>query len=355
MRLSEVLSNYAEAYQPTAVQELGNAGGFSGASLWRLATPAGTLCLRRWPESHPTIQRLEFIHRVLSLASQQGCDFIPNPIRDIANRTFVTDPANRHWELTAWMPGTPLLSGSHLSRIATNNTAVAKPVAATDGDAAALNRIQEAMACLARFHRAAAADDLTEVSQSPGLQHRLQFANELCDGQLVELQGRLKGPVRSPFQDQLLTISQLAAPMVATLPPLLDRLAHQQLPLQPCIRDIWSDHVLFEDETVTGIVDFGAMQTECVAGDIARLLGSIGPHLGAASSIESMWSLGLEAYCNVRPLTDLEHRAVSCFHQATTVLAGFNWIRWLMVEDTEFGNGVRQRLDAIITGLRSQS
>ena len=245
------------------------------------------------------------------------------------------------------MPGEPLLSGSHLSA-----------VVAAEGKTQTLMRLQNAMTCLAQFHCAAAVDGLTSTDQSPGLQHRLRFANELCNDQLAELQLRLEGLARWPFHDRLLTIFRLAAPRVAGLPSLLTELANQRLPLQPCIRDIWSDHVLFVGESVTGIVDFGAMQTECVAADIARLLGSVVPHFvavhgGEPKTFASVWSAGIDAYRQIRPLTDLEGRAISCFHQSTTVLAGFNWIRWLVVEGKQFGNGVEQRLDAIIDGLRS--
>ncbi len=48
-----------------------------------------------------------------------------------------------------------------------------------------------------------------------------------------------------------------------------------KVPIQPCIGDIWHDHILFLGDGVSGLVDFGGMRADTVAGDIARLLGSL--------------------------------------------------------------------------------
>ena len=62
------------------------------------------------------------------------------------------------------------------------------------------------------------------------------------------------------------------------------------LDLQPCIRDVWHDHILFLGDSVSGIVDYGAMAVDTVAGDIARLLGSlVGNHVAD-------WEEGIDAY-----------------------------------------------------------
>ncbi len=65
-------------------------------------------------------------------------------------------------------------------------------------------------------------------------------------------------------------------------------------PLQPCIRDVWHDHVLFVGDDVSGLVDFGAMQPDSVAADIARLLGSL------AGDDRQAWTIGLAAYESVQ-------------------------------------------------------
>ena len=113
---------------------------------------------------------------------------------------------------------------------------------------------------------------------------------------------------------------------VARLAPL----ANVPLPLQPCIRDVWHDHVLFEGDTVTGLIDFGAVRIDTPATDVARLLGSL------VGDDATGWREGLAAYCAVRPLTDHEPLAVFALDTAGTILAGCNWIRWIYKEGRQF-------------------
>ena len=113
---------------------------------------------------------------------------------------------------------------------------------------------------------------------------------------------------------------------IARLAPLAD----VPLPLQPCIRDVWHDHVLFDGDTVTGLVDFGAMQIDTPATDVARLLGSL------VGDDANGWQEGLTAYSAVRPLTEQESLAVVALDTAGTILAVCNWIRWIYVERRQF-------------------
>ena len=119
--------------------------------------------------------------------------------------------------------------------------------------------------------------------------------------------------------------------------------------LQPCIRDVWHDHVLFTGDKVTGLVDFGAMGVETVAGDVARLLGSL------AGNDETMWGVGLEAYNAIRPLTTDERALVRPLDQSGIVLAAANWAQWLFVEHRQFSDyaAVARRLEEIATRLES--
>src|SRR4029079_8505162 len=99
-------------------------------------------------------------------------------------------------------------------------------------------------------------------------------------------------------------LEPLARRFLATIPKLLPRaigqlepLSNIPLPVQPCIRDIWHDHVLFTGNDVTGIIDFGAMDVDTPATDVARLLGSL------VGDDEPGWSAGVSAYSANRPLS----------------------------------------------------
>src|SRR5690606_24026800 len=96
-----VLGAYPRECRPARAIALGGGGGFSGAMLWRLETPAGQLCLRCWPPEHPSVERLQFIHAVLWHVRQEGFTLAPVPI-ETRNRTGFVEQHGRLWELCPW-------------------------------------------------------------------------------------------------------------------------------------------------------------------------------------------------------------------------------------------------------------
>jgi Ser/Thr protein kinase RdoA (MazF antagonist) len=98
------------------------------------------------------------------------------------------------------------------------------------------------------------------------------------------------------------------------------------------LRDVWHDHVLFSRDEVTGMIDFGAVDFDTPAVDVARLLGSL-----VGDDAEG-WQAGLAAYTAARPLSHDETRAIAALDAAGTVLAGCNWIRWIYTDGRRFEN-----------------
>ena len=84
---------------------------------------------------------------------------------------------------------------------------------------------------------------------------------------------------------------------IDTIPDLLTRWTARTWPLQPCLCDVWHDHVLFDGDRVTGLVDYGAVKIDHPAVDVARLLGSL-----VGDDAEG-WAAGLTAYREVRPFS----------------------------------------------------
>src|SRR5215831_1824927 len=83
---------------------LSNAGGFSGARLWRVECGDSSFCLRAWPRRDTTPDELRFIHWCMSLARGAGRSFVPAVIPCGGDESFV-EHAGRLWELSSWMPG----------------------------------------------------------------------------------------------------------------------------------------------------------------------------------------------------------------------------------------------------------
>ena len=306
---------------------LHNAGGFSGACLWRITTPTQVFCLRRWPLEHPSRVVLSEIHRVLQYAHCHGVPELPAPLHHRGGDS-VLKHRRALFELTPWMPG----QADYHQR----------PSAA---------RLNSAMTALARFH--AATDSYQRATQSavhassPGLAKRHARLARLQRGELDRLAAAVAVHPDADIRqrgDRLLGMVPRRANDVLRV---LAHAAGRQVPLQPCIRDVWHDHVLFTDERVTGLIDFGAMRTENVACDVARLAGSLvgddPPDRNAA----------LEAYQTVRPLTADEQLLIRAFDQSTVLLSGLNWLQWICIEGKRFDDRQRVllRLDEILVRM----
>ena len=110
----------------------------------------------------------------------------------------------------------------------------------------------------------------------------------------------------------------------------LEQAASETVPLQPCLRDVHHAHVLFTGDEVSGIVDFGAARYECVAADLARLLGSL------VGDEPDAWQNALEHYCRVRPLRDGERKLVAVYDRSSVVLGPMLWLRWVYLEGRQF-------------------
>jgi homoserine kinase type II len=234
-------------------------------------------------------------------------------------------------------------------------------------------KLRAAMTALAGFHIATADFDverfgdeklgLPAAGRSRAIVGRLQRLRELQAGGVDSLAQAISAttwPELAPLARRFIArLPGVVPPAIASLAPLSDG----QFPLQPCLRDIWHDHVLFTGDEVTGMVDFGAVAIDTPATDIARLLGSLGtvpfspaqrgclpvqqfdqPETAKRGLSPSFpvdadtWSVGLAAYSSVCPLSADERHAVSALDSAGTILAGCNWIKWIYIEDRQFEN-----------------
>jgi homoserine kinase type II len=321
-----VLSAYPADCRPTVVERVAAAEGFSGAGLWRLATPRGPACLRRWPAEHPSLERLQFIQAVLWHVDREGFRLVPVPWETKRHAGFV-EVDGRFWELGPWLPGAP----DYRER----------PSRA---------RLTAALAALAGFHRAAESFPLPsdEPAVSPGIAQRAAKLAAWSGGKLDLLYSQLRTgrwPQLAALAEPLPHLFAAAAPRVRGL---LVVAGEARVPLQAAIRDIWHRHVLFDGERVSGIVDFGAMRTESVAADVARLLGSM------ALDDTSAWSAGTAAYEAVRPLSDAERRLVQAFDASAVLMTSLEWLDWLVLEERQFDNmpAVMARIDESFGRLR---
>jgi Ser/Thr protein kinase RdoA (MazF antagonist) len=324
-----ILQQYPADCTPARIEPLGSAGGMSGAQFWRVTAPRGTLALRRWPPEHPSADRLRFIHSVIIHAAANGITFVPTPIAARDGNTFVRHDGHL-WEVTPWMPG------------------VADYERAPSDE-----KLAAAMIALAQFHNSVA--DYTpppelvttlHVAGPSAIPRRIDRLQNLRPSEIKKLSSAIDDDTWPEFgvvaREFLVQLPDVIPRGLAILEPL----ASANFPLQPCLRDIWHDHVLFTRNEVTGIVDFGAIDFDIPATDIARLLGSLVGEPGfpfKSSTLElrdrpDRWRKGLAAYSSVRQLSSSETLAVFALNAANPILAGCNWINWIYIDRRKFEN-----------------
>jgi Ser/Thr protein kinase RdoA (MazF antagonist) len=347
-----VLAEYTPEYRPTDITPLGSAGGMSGAQFWRITARCGSFALRRWPPEHPSPERLTFIHAVLRHAASRGCSFLPVPATTQTGQSFISH-AGYLWELAPWMPGIADYERSPSTK-----------------------KLSAAMVALAKFH-VAASDFPQPSAPSPALGtnaivRHLSRLRELTPEKISELSRAITD---TTWPDLAPLVRQFVAALPHAIPPAvaqLEPLAKINFPLHPCLRDIWHDHVLFTGDEVTGLVDFGAIEIDTTATDVARLLGSFasvtplpfreaGGEPGRARQGEGSnrstlcqsqtWHEGLAAYNTIRQLSPEETRAAYALSTSGTVLAGCNWIEWIYHKGRQFEDRqqVLQRFRRIVS------
>jgi homoserine kinase type II len=327
--IDEVLRRYGFTVTgPPAVVRVG--GGFSGADVWRVDTTAGMCCLRRWPASEPGRDRLRWIHTILRQAYFAGCRFLPLPLAAEDAATAVIQ-AGRLWELTNWLDGR-----------------------ADDSPSLDERRMTSAVRAFAQFHRTLCDEPWASVAAapSPGLVDRLErldhgLATGLADLRAAEIP--LGWSELAARRDEYLRLFGRAAAIVR---PHVSDFAGRSRILQPCIRDLRREHLLFDGDELCGLVDFGAMQMEHPAIDVARLLGEC---VGDDRARRDAALAEYRAAAGPALADAADPAVVGAFDAGNLVLSPYNWLRWILVEGRDFADrrAVLQRLDALLARLQT--
>ena len=215
-------------------------------------------------------------------------------------------------------------------------------------------RLAAALQALGQFHRAAAsfAGNHSSPAVAPGIRQRRKLLDDLLRHGLRQIRRAIDTQPDTEIAltaKRILTLFPRVASQIDSQLAVADRLA---VPTQPCIRDIWHDHVLFTGDRVSGLIDFGAMRNDSVAADLSRLLGSL-----AGDDVRD-WQHGLEAYQRVCRLSQQEFELIGILDSSTILLSGMNWLRWIYLESRRFDDiaqiairlrGIAARLESLVS------
>lgn len=269
--------------------------GFSGAVVWKAVAADQQWAIRRWPPAMRDAARLRQLHRLLAAIQPLLSFHSPVPVPNDQGATFM-DHAGTLWQCEPWVKGQPI-----------------------DSQAASSGQLAAIMKSLAEWHWAAA----KAVSELPSsvdsrfsvgrgipdsVQHRISRLQQWSPDVAASMLARLKHPdwLSAESGSELLQrLSEHVQFYQQTRSLGLDRLQQVALPtwLQPCLRDVWSDHVLLHQGRVTGLIDAAAASTDTIATDIARLVSSL------AGSNSTIWRTCWFAYRQHR--LSLENRGVA--------------------------------------------
>jgi len=299
-------------------------GGFSGVTVVLVEAAAGRFVLKPFRPG-TTAERAAWVHRLVAAAGRGGVAEVPVPLEATSGMTAVADAGGVLWELVPFVPGRPLERPSFAA-------------------------VATAMDVLARFHRAARSCAPPTTGPSPGVARRLAILAGLARHPWSDLRRFDAGPLGERVEQACRLFADRGGRDVVTL---ASRSTAVPLTLQPVIRDVWSDHVLFDVDSparLNGIVDYHAAGTDTPATDLARLLGSWDPHPTASG--DGRWIPALQAYRDAGG--DDQPVDLVRFLDAAGVVCGLdNWFRWTLEEGRLTGADQRVlgRIDRLLGRL----
>ncbi len=295
-------------------------GGLSGARAWAVDHDGHRFVLKSFATS-ASREHAAWVHALMRLVRSAGVLQVPMTVAAPDGETLQADEGGSLWELLQWMPGN-----------ATTKPSGRQAAAAAD--------------VLARAHQAAAAWTACprRVGHSPGVLHRVARARDLLARPwATRLDATYRGPFREQFERAITIFAAVGGGQAVA------RVAEwesRSVVMQPVLRDVWSDHVLFVGDQVAGVIDWHAAGIDTPATDVARLVG------GWAVDQETMKAF-VDSYSAIRPLSGDEVSLVP-FLRDTGILFGLdNWFRWIVEESRLFAdiNKATARVDFLLSAL----
>jgi homoserine kinase type II len=268
-------------------------GGLSGAAVWRgEAGGAPRVALKAWPPG-TTPERVLQVHGWVSRAARLA--FVPAIYPGAGGRTAF-EFAGRVWDCCRWQPGVPL-------------------------SAPAVAEVEMACEAVAELHRAWSVESAS--GPCPGVLNRLRI---LAEAEPLLRAGADSLPPVAPHLNPLLRRG--AAAVARAAPDLARELrpwASREFVLHPCARDLRAAHVLFDENRVTGVIDYGAMAVDHAAVDLARLFTDYAP------AGDAPFAAGLAAYRRSRHTFDAPDDFVRLFLRSGIACSVAGWLMRLAV------------------------
>jgi Ser/Thr protein kinase RdoA (MazF antagonist) len=294
--------------------------GWSGGQVYRVQTSLGIGALRSWPiKTHP--ERIHAIHTAQLAARTAGMLVVPAPVlARNGSKTILWQ--DRWWELVDWRPGQPLPprepSHRNLDQVADTLHQWYQAV-----------RLPEVANALTHFCPSESINGvlLRQPAPSPGILRRLEILEQEENATPIDA-------ARLPVTER--ELAERTAQTLDQKRPWFHRLtehANSVFQLELCLRDVHREHLLFHNEQVSGLIDFGSIGFDTPAIDLARYLSSFetfpidwleqsSPSLAAIQDP----ALDVRSWADLITILAITGAVASCLH----------WRRWLITENRTF-------------------
>ncbi|MGL6225733.1 MAG: hypothetical protein ACRC10_03795 [Thermoguttaceae bacterium] len=348
--MAQVLAEYPREFRAETVESLGHPSGLSGAEYWKVATPSGLFCLRRWKRGTPILNQLEFSQAVLWYLTFEGFDLVPLPCETVEHKGYVQH-AGFIWELLPWIGGESDLAFNPNTLAVFSDEAFDRLFTGLPTES---GRIVSAMQTLARLHELSSGFPLPNeaVGKSPAALNYLAIWREWIDGKihtLIEQVKNGKKRAKSALEFELVRESQSLIERFFAFGSngmlMLLRGSQLYVPIQPVLGNASRRHLRFDSSGVCGILDFKEMRADSVVRDVVSLLGSL------AGSDLKLWICGLRAYQTIRQLQDEEIYLATVLDFADILLGGLSWLELIYLEKETYTTA---QLGAIVGQLHWQ-
>jgi Ser/Thr protein kinase RdoA (MazF antagonist) len=331
------------ATAPVSVEPMG-VQGFSGSRVFvvEFADSSGRFVLKSF-HAAASREHAAFVHQLVRHVRGEGVAQVPEVILALDGHTVVTDADGRLWELSRFMPGVAVPCPTP-SQAATAATALARLHVAAASLPGHLPRLQVSPGVERRIERS------RQLRAQPWTASRAAWSRAARLRMPAEVSTALDARVAAAIEIFAASDGNAFLARVAALRP-------NGCLLQPVLRDIWCDHVLFADradDAVTAIIDLHAAGIDTPATDLARLAGSWDPlPRDDRRPLIERWPEAVAAYDRVRPLSRDEAALISFLHATGVVFGIDNWFCWTCEEHREFPDTQKMldRIDRLLTAL----
>lgn len=295
-------------------------GGLSEAYVWYVADVSGRgYALKAWrPASPAQVRHRRTVRQWMRDASIHCPGFVPSPQQtggsEMSGESLILVQGDYAWQAETWCPGEPLQCQPSTIQFA----AAAK----------ALQQLHATGREFALRH----SSSVLKLSQapSPAILRRAVLVDELLQGDLQRLLVLARSLKDSGVSSVASGFLQLLQKWLPWLQQRLQPWRSRTLNLQPVLRDVRNENLLFFQGQISGIIDWDAADADHPCLDAARLLRSwYSDNVHALAEAAEQWADLWQWSAELREL-------LSVFDAAAVLLNPVVWLRRLVDDPTLF-------------------